>query len=306
MLAYLRVLADPDDEVSARRIVNMPRRGIGGTSVSRLAAWAQFNHVSFSDAVDRAADAGLNGKALRGAEQLSKTLAELRPLMHTIKPADFVHLVADRTGYRAELVAEHTHEADSRIENLAEMASPGRPLRRRPGILGSRRVGGGTRRAGPDGHMGVPSNADRPDPAFPSLPRAGLVAHDSQVLLGCLGTGALRRRCHIGHGRIAQGVDASPGALDGHESRPASSVAEVQLGSAGPIDRNGSRSATAADGLAFQPGTDHCGAERRSSHQSAPQGFTCAAGHRWTHACAGSTADRSPAAFASSNELSPG
>ena len=123
ILAFVRVLANPDDEVSARRIVNVPKRGIGDTSVARLAAWAQVEHVSFSEAIDRAEEAGLSGKALKGAEQLSKTLAELRPLVQTVNPADFVQLVAERTGYLAELVAEHNHEADGRIENLAELAS---------------------------------------------------------------------------------------------------------------------------------------------------------------------------------------
>ena len=123
ILAFVRVLANPDDEVSARRIVNVPKRGIGDTSVARLAAWAQVEHVPFSEAIDRAAEAGLTGKALKGAEQLSKTLTELRPLVQTVNPADFVQLVAERTGYLAELVAEHTHEADGRIENLAELAS---------------------------------------------------------------------------------------------------------------------------------------------------------------------------------------
>jgi len=123
LLAYIRVLANPDDEVSARRIVNVPKRGIGDASVTRLAAWAQVEGVPFSAAIDRAQDAGLSGKALKGAEQLAKTLGELRPLVDTINPADFVQLVADRTGYLAELVAEHTHEADGRIENLAELAT---------------------------------------------------------------------------------------------------------------------------------------------------------------------------------------
>jgi DNA helicase-2/ATP-dependent DNA helicase PcrA len=123
ILAFVRVLANPDDEVSARRIVNVPKRGIGDTSVARLAAWAKTNGVSFSDAIDRAEEAGLNGKALKGAEQLAKVLGELRPLVHTVNPADFVQLVAERTGYLAELVAEHTHESDGRIENLAELGS---------------------------------------------------------------------------------------------------------------------------------------------------------------------------------------
>jgi DNA helicase-2/ATP-dependent DNA helicase PcrA len=123
ILAFVRVLANPDDEVSARRIVNVPKRGIGDTSVARLAAWARTNGVSFSEAIDRAEEAGLSAKALRGAQELSRTLTELRPLVSTVNPADFVQLVADRSGYMAELVAEHTHEADGRIENLAELAS---------------------------------------------------------------------------------------------------------------------------------------------------------------------------------------
>jgi DNA helicase-2/ATP-dependent DNA helicase PcrA len=123
ILAYVRVLANPDDEVSGRRIVNVPKRGIGDTSVARLAAWAQVNRVSFAAAIDRAEEAGLSAKALKGAQQLSKTLGELRPLVLTVNPADFVQLVADRTGYMAELVAEHSHEADGRIENIAELGS---------------------------------------------------------------------------------------------------------------------------------------------------------------------------------------
>jgi ATP-dependent DNA helicase UvrD/PcrA len=123
ILAYVRVLANPDDEVSARRIVNVPKRGLGDTSVARLAAWAQVNRVSFAEAIDRAEEAGLSAKALKGAQQLSKTLAELRPLVSTVNPADFVQLVADRSGYMAELVAEHTHEADGRIENIAELGT---------------------------------------------------------------------------------------------------------------------------------------------------------------------------------------
>jgi DNA helicase-2/ATP-dependent DNA helicase PcrA len=88
-----------------------------------MAAWAQVNRVSFSEAIDRATETGISGKALKGAQALATTLAELRPLVSTINPADFVQLVAERTGYLAELVAEHTHEADGRIENIAELGS---------------------------------------------------------------------------------------------------------------------------------------------------------------------------------------
>ena len=106
-----------------RRIVNVPKRGLGDTSVYRLTTWARANDVSLSEAIDRAAEAGLSGKALHGAEELSATLAELRPLVPRVNPADFVQLVADRTGYMAELATEHTREAVGRVENLAELAT---------------------------------------------------------------------------------------------------------------------------------------------------------------------------------------
>jgi hypothetical protein len=78
---------------------------------------------------------GSRARRCKGAQQLSKTLAELRPLVATVNPADFVQLVAERSGYLAELVAEHTHEADGRIENIAELGSRGRRVRRRGRFL---------------------------------------------------------------------------------------------------------------------------------------------------------------------------
>lgn len=121
LLAYLRLLANPDDEVSARRIVNVPKRGIGGSSVARLSAWASLHRRSFHDAVGSAVAAGLSGKALRGAMELSALLAELRDMVDSVAPGELLQTVAERTGYIGELLAERTHEADGRIENIAEL-----------------------------------------------------------------------------------------------------------------------------------------------------------------------------------------
>ena len=121
LLAYLRVVANPDDEISARRIVNVPKRGIGSTSVARLTGWALEHRVPFVAALGQAEDVGLSGKAARGAGQLAALLAELRTLSDRVPPAELVQAVADRTGYLEELVAEGTHEADGRIENVGEL-----------------------------------------------------------------------------------------------------------------------------------------------------------------------------------------
>jgi len=122
MLAYVRLLGNPADEISARRILNVPKRGIGDTSVARLVAWAKEHDLPIPEALDHAEDAGLTGKALKGAHSLRDLLAELARLTETLAPGDLVEAVADRTGYVRELEAERTHEADGRIENIFELA----------------------------------------------------------------------------------------------------------------------------------------------------------------------------------------
>ena len=88
-----------------------------------MSTWAEENNFSFGVAIDHAADAGLAGNALLGAQQLSKTLSQLRPLVHTSNPADFVQLVVVRTGYQGpricqEIAGEHTRDADDRLEKI--------------------------------------------------------------------------------------------------------------------------------------------------------------------------------------------
>src|SRR5665213_1248374 len=81
VLAYLRVLVNPDDEVSWRRIVNVPKRGVGETSVAKLSGFAGQRGLSFGDAVAEAGEAGIGGKAGKALEDLADLLAELRALM---------------------------------------------------------------------------------------------------------------------------------------------------------------------------------------------------------------------------------
>ncbi len=81
VLAYLRVLVNPDDEVSWRRIVNVPKRGVGETSVAKLAGWSGLHGSSFGEAVAHAGEAGLPGKAAAALLELSSRLEELRSRM---------------------------------------------------------------------------------------------------------------------------------------------------------------------------------------------------------------------------------
>jgi DNA helicase-2/ATP-dependent DNA helicase PcrA len=119
VLAYLRAVANPADEVSLKRIVNVPRRGVGNTSVARLDTWATSRGRPFADALAHAEEAGVGGKALAGIRTLDRVLAELRE--NGDGPATVLDRVMSVTGYRAELEADDSLEARMRLENLAEL-----------------------------------------------------------------------------------------------------------------------------------------------------------------------------------------
>jgi superfamily I DNA/RNA helicase len=120
LLAYLRALVNPDDEVSWRRVVNTPKRGVGETSVNRVAAYAQGAGFTFRDALHEAAAAGVTGKALGGAQELLE-LMEVFEYASAAGVAATVESVLEETGYVAELEAERSIEAQGRIENLQEL-----------------------------------------------------------------------------------------------------------------------------------------------------------------------------------------
>ncbi len=120
ILAYLRALVNPDDEVSWRRVVNTPKRGVGDTSVNKVSAYAQGAGVTFREALTRAAVAGVTGKALGGIRDLLELMSEVEEIAaEGISPT--VEAILDRTGYLAELEAERSIEARGRIENLQEL-----------------------------------------------------------------------------------------------------------------------------------------------------------------------------------------
>jgi DNA helicase-2/ATP-dependent DNA helicase PcrA len=124
-LAYLRGLVNPDDEVSWKRIVNTPRRGVGDTSVAKVEARARAEGFTFRAALADPAAAGVSGKALGGARDLLEVMDELeRRTEHGV--AGTIEAMLELTGYLAELEAEHTIEAESRVENLQELVGVAR------------------------------------------------------------------------------------------------------------------------------------------------------------------------------------
>jgi DNA helicase-2/ATP-dependent DNA helicase PcrA len=121
-LAYLRVLANPDDTVSLRRILNTPRRGIGDRAEALLTEWADRERRSFAEALEHARDVpGMATRSVVAVSEFAATLAELRALAEHESPETVLAAVLDRTGYRAELLAAGDIESEGRLENLDEL-----------------------------------------------------------------------------------------------------------------------------------------------------------------------------------------
>jgi DNA helicase II / ATP-dependent DNA helicase PcrA len=119
-LAYLRAIVNPADEVSLKRIVNVPKRGIGDGSIGRLDSWAAAQEVSFVEAMRRSAEAGVSGRAAAGIDRFLGLLAGLEEVRDE-GPAAVLGRALDRSGYLDELRAERSIEAEGRLENLAEL-----------------------------------------------------------------------------------------------------------------------------------------------------------------------------------------
>ncbi|CAN5738233.1 hypothetical protein BH20ACT2_BH20ACT2_04810 [soil metagenome] len=119
-LAYVRAVINPVDEVSLKRVLNVPKRGIGDSTVGRLDAWANGRGASFIDALRRAEEAGVSGRAVKGIEGFLALLDGLAEVAAD-GPGPLLEAVLDRSGYVAELQAEHTVENEGRLENLAEL-----------------------------------------------------------------------------------------------------------------------------------------------------------------------------------------
>ncbi|MFK8025831.1 MAG: ATP-dependent helicase, partial [Ilumatobacter sp.] len=127
-MAYLRTVVNPADEVSLKRVLNTPKRGIGDASVDKLDAFARSVGVPFIEALRRCEEAGVSGKALRGITQFVELLDGLSATAadSTYGPGDVLQLALDGSGYLAELEAEDTIEAHTRIENLGELVGSAR------------------------------------------------------------------------------------------------------------------------------------------------------------------------------------
>ena len=124
-LAYLRVLANPDDTVNLRRIINVPKRGIGDRAEATITALAERERISFNAALHRAEQApGIATRSLTCVQAFTTLLEELRTVVEGgAGPVTVLEAILDRSGYLEELRASHDPQDESRVENLAELVA---------------------------------------------------------------------------------------------------------------------------------------------------------------------------------------
>ncbi len=122
VLAYLRVLANPADDVSLLRVVNVPRRGIGETTIGHLQAHAALQGITLWEALLRAEEvAPLGAGARRRLSEFARLMSELRDAADELALPELMKEVQERSGYLEELRRERTLEAEGRLENLEEL-----------------------------------------------------------------------------------------------------------------------------------------------------------------------------------------
>ncbi|MGW0791668.1 DNA helicase PcrA [Streptomyces sp. NPDC002911] len=125
VLAYLRVLSNPEDTVPLRRILNVPKRGIGDRAEAMIDALSMREKISFPQALRRVDEAyGMAARSANAVKRFNTLMEELRTIVESgAGPAVVLEAVMERTGYLAELQASTDPQDETRIENLQELAA---------------------------------------------------------------------------------------------------------------------------------------------------------------------------------------
>ncbi|GAA0331419.1 UvrD-helicase domain-containing protein [Actinoallomurus spadix] len=223
LLAYLRVLANPEDTVSLRRILNVPKRGIGDRAEACVEALAGRERISFWQALRRAEEApGIATRSLKQIKDFVALLDELGEMVETATPAELIEAILTRSGYLAELEASRDPQDETRIENLRELESVAAEFEERlaagvtppaAGAVGTVGTGdatgtadaaGTTDATGPDDAAGAADAEEAPAPAGAEgrlvefLEQVALVADADQIPGGEAGVVPPSDRGHEG------------------------------------------------------------------------------------------------------------
>lgn len=121
LLAYLRLIANNDDDISLARIINEPKRNIGATSFDRLAMYAIQHDITVFEALkDVTLIPGMSPRAIKSVNEFYQLIHNLTEMQDYLAVSEIVEEVIERSGYRAMLRRENTIESESRLENIEE------------------------------------------------------------------------------------------------------------------------------------------------------------------------------------------
>ena len=123
LLAYLKTIDNAMDDLAVRRIINVPKRGIGATTLSRVQDYADENSLTFYNALKMAEEIGTIGRASAKIRPFVMLIQSMRSKLPYISVSELLQEILEETGYVRELEAENTEEAQQRIENIDELIS---------------------------------------------------------------------------------------------------------------------------------------------------------------------------------------
>ncbi|MFM8601846.1 MAG: ATP-dependent helicase [Actinomycetota bacterium] len=119
-MSYLRVAVNTLDEVNIKRIINVPKRGVGDTSIGRIDEFAREQGIPFAVAMRRCAEAGVSGAAAKGVARFFELIDRLNSSLED-GPSAVLQVAMEDSGYIKELQEDGSVEADGRLENLQEL-----------------------------------------------------------------------------------------------------------------------------------------------------------------------------------------
>lgn len=122
LLAYLKIISNGYDDMAVKRIINVPKRGIGAATIAKVEEYALQQEISFLDALFQAEDIPGIGKAAARLQKFTDLIADLREKQSQgLLISELFDELLERTGYQEELIAEHTEESLARVENIDEL-----------------------------------------------------------------------------------------------------------------------------------------------------------------------------------------
>ncbi len=123
IISYLKVLENPSDDISLKRIINVPKRGIGDTSILKASEYAQENNISLFEALSKAGEITDLGRKTKSVIDFYNMMNGFIQKSQSLNISDLIDYILDETGYLEELNKEGTDEALGRVSNLEEFVS---------------------------------------------------------------------------------------------------------------------------------------------------------------------------------------